>query len=135
MLYDHFSEISGKDWRWNNFRPAEIACRGSAEILVDPIALDALQAARNECGRPFQILSAYRSPRHNAYVGGAPLSAHKSGIAFDIHLDGHDRQTLLDICRGAGFGSFGRYVSFLHVDMRPGRAWFGSNKARETWNF
>ena len=33
--------------RWPNFSPAEIACRGSGKVLVDPVALDRLQLLRD----------------------------------------------------------------------------------------
>jgi hypothetical protein len=56
-------------------------------------------------------------------VGGAPKSAHREGIAFDISLRGHDRNELLRQCREAGFGSFGKYKTFLHVDTRRNRKW------------
>ena len=83
----------------------------------------ALARARAAAARPFAILSAYRSPLHNARVGGAAKSAHKDGIAFDIALRGHDPEGLTAACRAAGFGSFGRYPTFLHVDLRKGRSW------------
>lgn len=114
-------------WPWEHFAPAEIACRGDDSILINPAALDALAEARARQGRAFVVLSAYRSALHNARVGGAPRSAHKDGIAFDIALEGHEPEALLAACRAAGFGSFGRYPTFLHVDLRQGRSW-------GTWN-
>ncbi len=123
MIYGHYSEAE-ENWRWGRyFQPREIACRGDDSLLVDSKALDILYKARSMVGQPFVITSAYRSPLHNARVGGAPKSAHKLGIAFDIRLAGHDRNILLDCCRAAGFGSFGFYKTFLHVDTRQGRSW------------
>jgi uncharacterized protein YcbK (DUF882 family) len=88
-----------------------------------PDALDTLTAAREIVGRPFRILSAYRDPIHNAKVGGAPLSRHKYGDAFDIALTGHDRDELLEACKTAGFRGFGFYNTFLHVDLGSRRSW------------
>ena len=53
----------------------------------------------------------------------AGVLAHREGIAFDISLRGHDRNELLRQCREAGFGSFGKYKTFLHVDTRRNRRW------------
>ena len=123
MIYEHYLDAED-EWTWGPyFSPKEIACRGTGELLVNPQALDILLRARLLADRPFHILSAYRSPVHNAFVGGAPKSAHKDGIAFDISLRGHDRYTLFKQCRDAGFGSFGKYNTFLHVDTRKGRQW------------
>ncbi len=123
MLYENYEEAND-DWLWGPyFTPQEIACKGSGSLLVEPKALDVLLRARLLADRPFHILSAYRSPVHNAFVGGAPKSAHKDGVAFDISLRGHTPWELLSICEGAGFGSSGKYNTFLHVDLRPGRRW------------
>ena len=123
MLYEHYEEAE-YDWIWGPyFKPEEIACKGTDELLVNPNGLDVLVRARILADKAFTINSAYRSRLHNAKVGGAPLSAHRSGIAFDISLRGHNRKQLLQQCEQAGFGSFGKYKTFLHVDTRPGRTW------------
>jgi len=122
-FYASFRDVPGSAWRWEHFKPAEIACKGSGALLLIPDAMDALERARVADGKPFRILSAYRSPLHNARVGGAPKSAHKDGTAFDIALGGRAHDTLIATCRIAGFGSFGRYKTFLHVDLRRGRSW------------
>ena len=100
-----------------------IACNGTDSLLVNPTALDVLVRARLLADRSFHITSAFRSPVFNAKVGGAPKSVHKLGMAFDISLRGHNRKDLLAQCKQAGFGSIGKYKTFLHVDTRPGRAW------------
>ena len=123
MIYENY-EDADVGWVWAPyFKPKEIACRGTGELVVDVKALDILLRARLLADKPFKINSAYRSRLHNARVGGAPKSAHRSGIAFDIALAGHDRKKLLRFCQEAGFGSFGLYKTFLHVDTRRGRRW------------
>ena len=123
MLYDHYEEAE-YDWIWSPyFKPEEIACKGTDELLVNPNGLDVLVRARILADKAFTINSSYRSRLHNARVGGAPKSAHREGIAFDISLRGHDRNELLRQCREAGFGSFGKYKTFLHVDTRRNRKW------------
>src|SRR5690606_23456037 len=70
-FYDHWREAPGGTWRWPNFSPAEIACRGTGKLLVNEPALDKLQALRDRLGKPLTVRSAYRSPEHNRAVGGA----------------------------------------------------------------
>lgn len=48
-------------WRWKNFSPAEIACRGTGKLLINEPALDKLQALRDRLGKPLIVRSAYRS--------------------------------------------------------------------------
>lgn len=121
--FRHYTEIPPDYWRWGYFAPQEIASRGDGSIVVVEEALDALMAVREALGIPMRINSAYRDPIHNARVGGAPLSRHKIGDAFDVSLAGHNREALRDACRRAGFRGFGYYRTFLHVDLGPRREW------------
>lgn len=126
MFVGHWSEVNLDWWksRWPDFHPSEIASKGNGSLLINEHALDILQSARNICGRPFYINSAYRDPIHNAQVGGAPRSAHKEGIAFDISLRGHNKDQLIAACGRAGFTGFGvNYNTFLHVDTGRARRW------------
>ena len=125
--YSDYRDVPHTRWRWPHFTPREIACRGDGSLRIVPRALDALEAPRQALSEPFVILSAYRSALHNARVGGAPLSRHKAGDAFDIALAGHERTALLAACRAAGFAGAGLYAVFLHVDLGPKRSW-------GTWN-
>jgi uncharacterized protein YcbK (DUF882 family) len=110
-------------WRWPHFTPAEMCSKGDGSLVLAAAAMDALERARMALGEPFVILSAYRDPLHNARVGGAPLSRHKAGDAFDIALAGHRRGELRAACAAAGFRGFGLYKVFLHIDMGPKRSW------------
>lgn len=123
-VFAHCNDIPPAAWRWQNFRPAEIACRGDGSIRLVPAALDRLQALRGAVDRPLRINSAYRSPLHNARVGGAPKSRHKIGDAFDISLNNiPDRDALRRAAEAVGFSGFGLYRTFLHVDCGPSRTW------------
>ena len=73
-FYDHWREAPEGTWRWPNFSPAEIACRGTGKLLINEPALDRLQALRDRLGKPLIVRSAYRSPEHNRAVGGATVS-------------------------------------------------------------
>ena len=88
--FRHFREVPDHLWRWKNFSPAEIACRGTGQLKLHPEALDKLQALRDRLGKPLIVRSAYRSPAHNKAVKGAPRSKHMDGTAFDIAMANHD---------------------------------------------
>ena len=89
-FYDHWREVPEGAWRWPNFSPAEIACRGTGKLLINEPALEKLQALRDRLGKPLIVRSAYRSPEHNRAVGGATRSKHLDGAAFDIAMANHD---------------------------------------------
>jgi zinc D-Ala-D-Ala carboxypeptidase len=90
LTFRHFREVPQHFWRWPNFSPAEIACRGTGQLKLHPLALDKLHALRDRLGKPLVVRSAYRSPEHNRNVGGAPASKHMDGTAFDIAMTNHD---------------------------------------------
>ncbi|MGY6535518.1 MAG: YcbK family protein [Pararhodobacter sp.] len=123
--FSHFREVSPQVWRWPNFSPAEIACRGTGQLKLHPEALDRLQALRNRLGKPIIIRSAYRSPGHNHAVGGAPRSKHMDGTAFDIAMTNHDPAAFEAAARAVGFLGFGFYprAGFMHIDLGPARRW------------
>ena len=130
--YTHHSRIRTTDWGWPNFSPGEIACHGDGSIIVVREAMNAIQDMRDTLGKPMLITSAYRSPVHNASCGGAPMSRHLEGIAFDISLHGFEHDELLG-CAKDFFCGLGFYQTFLHVDLGPARSWVSSRKAREQW--
>jgi hypothetical protein len=123
--YHHFRDLPGSLWRWPNFSPAEIACRGTGKLKLVPEALDKLQALRDLLGKPLIIRSAYRSPEHNRAVGGATRSKHMDGAAFDIAMSNHDPVAFEAAAREVGFLGFGFYPrsGFIHVDLGPARQW------------
>ncbi|MHA1539115.1 MAG: YcbK family protein [Alphaproteobacteria bacterium] len=123
LFFSHIRNKRRKEWRWPHFSPEELASKGNRSLRINTEALDRLEYARNLVGKPFLIYSAYRDPIYNAKVGGAPLSRHKMGDAFDIALHGHDQKRLLICCQRAGFRGFGFYKTFLHIDLGRRRCW------------
>ena len=123
--FRHFRDVPERDWRWPNFSPAEIACRGTGQLKLLPVALDKLQALRDRLGKPLIVRSAYRSPQHNRNVGGAPRSKHMIGAAFDIAMSNHDPAAFEAAAREVGFLGFGFYPrsGFMHIDLGPARSW------------
>jgi hypothetical protein len=132
--FRHFREVPDNLWRWPNFSPAEIACRGTGAIKLHPEALDKLQALRDRLGKPLIIRSAYRSPEHNQRVGGAKASKHMDGTAFDIAMANHDPLAFEAAAREVGFRGFGYYPrsGFMHIDLGPARSWGDKFPVRAT---
>ena len=132
--FRHFRDVPDQLWRWSNFSPAEIACRGTGQLKLHPAALDTLQALRDRLGKPLIVRSAYRSPEHNRAVGGATRSKHMEGAAFDIAMSNHDPVAFEAAARAVGFLGFGFYPrsGFIHVDLGPARSWGQRFPARAT---
>lgn len=131
MLIKHYSEVTWDSARWPNFSPQEFSCRHCGEFWYAEEYFDAIQMVRDILGRPVRLFSAHRCWKHNANVGGAPLSEHKK-IALDIGIALHNKARLLYALKQAGFSSFGFYGTFIHVDMRPGRRW-ATEEGRRIW--
>ena len=126
MLYfDHWTKVPESVWRWPNFSPEEIACRGTGKVGFEPEAMDKLQALRDRLGTPLMLNSAYRSPEHNRAVGGAKASQHLKARAFDVSMANHDPAEFEAAARAVGFTGFGFYPrnDFIHVDIGPAREW------------
>lgn len=127
-VYPHWSRVTAGEWRWPDFSPEEMACRGTGRLVVDEEAMDKLQEFRDAVGAPFIVNSAYRSPEHNKAVGGAKSSYHLQGRAFDISMANHDPAEFKERAERMGWGGIGTYpaarLNFIHIDTGPaGRRW------------
>jgi uncharacterized protein YcbK (DUF882 family) len=86
-----------------------------------------LQVLRDDLKRPITITSGYRSPEHNARVGGVKNSQHVLGTACDIRVAGMTTRQLADriellISKGDMLqGAIGIYPNFVHYDIRKNR--------------
>ena len=88
------------------------------EENMDVDFLAKLDEAREFAGIPFIINSAYRSPEHNAKIGGKPNSSHLRGLAVDIKAtDSRTRFTVLNALISVGFNRIGIADTFIHVDL------------------
>ena len=95
---------------------AEIACRGTGDLKLDPIAMDRLQGLRDRLGKPPILPSAHRSPAPNRAVSGATRSNHMDGAAFDVAMANNDPAAFEAAAREVGFLGFGFYPCsrFMH---------------------
>ena len=94
-----------------------------------------LQRLRDVVNKPIRINSAYRSPEHNAKVGGAVNSQHLFGRAADITIKDFTPKQVFDLIEGMIVfgdmlqGGLGLYKTFVHYDVRGTKArWDFSNK-------
>ena len=115
-----------------HLRLDEVAChdgtpypRDWIETRLVPLAQE-FEAIRTACGdRPIPILSGYRTPEHNARVGGARHSQHIEGRALDLGMpEGIDLEEFWRIvnrvaCERGVIRGLGLYPSFIHIDIRP----------------
>ena len=95
------------------------------EFYIDPLLLQKLDLVREELGEPISITSGYRSPKHNAKIGGSLSSQHCLGKAADIRPSRTSKDKLdilYSICEKhfEAVGD-GRSRGFIHVDIRKGR--------------
>jgi uncharacterized protein YcbK (DUF882 family) len=108
-----------------NFKESEFACKGKGTLPaqgIDPKLLALLEDIRTHFGAPIKINSGYRSPEHNAKVGGAKGSYHVKGMAADIVVRGVPAKVVYNYLAGMHTGGVGKYSRFTHVDVRDGKA-------------
>jgi uncharacterized protein YcbK (DUF882 family) len=112
-----------------NFKVSEFCCKGSQtmpENGIDPKLLELLESIRTHFDAPITINSGYRSPKHNAVVGGAKGSYHVKGMAADIVVKGVPASKVYNYLNVFHKGGLGRYKTFTHVDVRDDKArWQG----------
>ena len=118
-----------------NFKKEEFDSKDGAEMpkdVLENIKLLAkyVQLIRNEVGVPLVINSGYRSPQHNAKVGGVKNSYHVQGKASDLKPKGITPKQLYDVIikliKGGVIynGGVGLYDTFVHYDIGgQGRRW------------
>ncbi len=123
QLYTNWHDVRPDDWRWFNFTPHEMRCRGTGELLVDPGFMDRLQAIRERLGFRFPVTSGYRAPSYNAQVSKTGTSGpHTTGRSVDVAVWGGEADLLIDTMKEFGFTGRGMRqhgaVSgrFVHLD-------------------
>lgn len=119
-----------------DFKVRELRCRdGTDTVMVDETLTVVLQCIREHFGKPVTITSGYRTPAHNAAVGGAKSSQHLLGRAADIRVAGVSVEDVAAYTESLmpDWGGVGRYpvkagraTGWVHVDTRADKArWRG----------
>ena len=107
----------------------QLEAEGYNTTGLQPGPAAAAAAARERWGG-LRITSGFRSPAHNAAVGGAPGSRHTHGDAVDLDLSGvpeGERAAVLEYFRqqgATGYGMYGPNSTQAHIDWRPGQPTF-----------
>lgn len=116
-----------------NFYLAEFACHDGTPVpkkYLENVTLLAmqLQVLRDYIKEPVRLNSGFRTPAHNARIGGAPGSQHLYAKAADIATEGYTPKQLAKVVeklikeKKLWFGGIGIYNSWIHVDTRLNRA-------------
>ena len=123
-----------------NFSLKEFDCKGNCKECKDGCDMPSdvymniiklvkqLQFLRDYTGRAITINSGYRSPEHNAKVGGSQTSQHLLGKAADITIEGLKPKEVYKIIEdlidmGEMLqGGLGLYDTFVHYDIRKTKA-------------
>lgn len=100
------------------------SARLNLKVLVETV----LDPLRRHVARPVRVRSGYRSLQVNRAVGGSPRSAHMTGEAADIKVDGMSALELLEAIVAAGL-DFDQVIAYhpsrgghVHVGIRAGMA-------------
>ncbi|MDB5370039.1 MAG: hypothetical protein JWP20_1597 [Roseomonas sp.] len=112
------------DWVFRDLNAAEVT-------PIDPRLFDVLNAVadRLDADDPYQIMSGYRTPEHNASNARrsravSTVSLHMSGMAADFRLPGKDAFGIARTAAQMQMGGVGYYrEGFVHLDCGPPRRW------------
>lgn len=121
---DWHDALNDPRWVWGHFTPYEMRCRGSGALMLNAHFMDKLQAIRVDYGKPINVISGYRSPKHNASVSksNSMTGAHTHGRAADISIEARERDVplVLELARKHGMTRVGLQLSKarfrLHID-------------------
>lgn len=119
-----------------DFKVRELRCKdGTDPVMVDEALMLLLQCIREHFGKAVTITSGYRTPAHNAKVGGSKSSQHLLGRAADIRVEGVSVEDVAAYAESLmpDWGGVGRYpvkagraTGWVHVDTRAEKArWRG----------
>ena len=123
-----------------NFSLSELKCKDGTEVPAQYIEnardiCERAQVLRDLLGSPLYVTSGYRTPSHNAKVGGAKNSYHLRAEALDLRSSVWTAGQLADLYEGlvrlgvAIDGGLGVYPrdngGWIHIDLGPKRRWRG----------
>jgi uncharacterized protein YcbK (DUF882 family) len=96
-----------------------------------------LEVLREHFQKPVTINSGYRSPEHNAKIGGSKNSQHLLGKAADVVIEGVSPDEVADAIeflvenKMMKQGGLGRYDSFTHYDIRGKKSRWDKRSKKE----
>ena len=111
------------------FSPEELACKGTAQLVLDVRFAAALPALRLAWGRPLHPTSVCRARSHNVAIGGHPRSLHltenpthpvQGCMAADLAWStwsNEDREGFYHLALRTGWAC-GLHPEFVHIDRR-----------------
>jgi len=127
-----------------NFSKEEFRSKDGAHFPYEvkknlQVLAEQLEVLREHFQASIKINSGYRSPEHNAKIGGEVNSQHLIGKAADIVIDGVTPDEVADAIeflidgKMMKQGGVGRYDTFTHYDIRGKKARWnnGSKKDKE----
>ena len=119
MIVGYLS-VDGDNKVAEHFKLKEFACKNSEPIIISEKLCDILEDIRVHFGKPVTITSGYRTPEHNAKIGGAVKSRHMLGLAADIKIPGVKPSDVATYARTLmpTYGGIGTYSTFTHIDVR-----------------
>lgn len=85
----------------------------------NPLLIDQAETVRNYFGAPVYVSSGVRCERHNANVGGAAGSRHKSGKAMDFRVEGQSAKSVLSFVQTLPHIRYAYAIdgSYVHMDV------------------
>lgn len=115
-----FLSVDGDKKITEHFKLKEFACKNSEAIIISEKLCYILEAIRTHYGKQVTITSGYRTPEHNAKIGGAVKSQHMLGLAADIKIPGVKPSDIASYARTLmpTYGGIGIYSTFTHIDVR-----------------
>ncbi|WP_170161722.1 YcbK family protein [Desulfosoma caldarium] len=92
------------------------------------LLLDAVRQRLGATGRPYLLVSGYRSPTYNEHLrrqgrGVAKKSYHMKAKAADVFIEGVSLDALGSAAADFKAGGVGTYRDFIHLDVGPVRYW------------
>lgn len=103
---------------------------GSGEQRMDAAFIHKLDRIRAAVGFPLIVSSGYRTPAHNAKVGGVAGSAHVHGKAADIRaLTDEQKRAIAKAAIAEGITRIGWGRTFIHLDVD------GTKPQRVVWGY
>lgn len=98
--------------------------------IFSPAVVNIMQDIQNDANTPIWITSGYRSPTHNAQVGGVAWSRHQYGDAVDFTSPSPNYSFLQSLCLKYDASFTLIYTNHIHCDWRKyplDPAFYGSN--------